>query len=532
MKDIIFAITTRCLFAGHGLIAIWRAQAVWERAELWLLLCPVALLILESVFTIFIRGGEDYKWISPCVLIYLTIVVPSIWCLEIKRLQSRKGRHICNDVWGKDLPGCSFTNGKNKTIVEINSVAKNATAFADFCKVEKYLLYNNTNLGDNAIITTTPSVVSDTTVGSKRKNNLLKESEKTLNEIQANLDVMLSGVSGAFNETTWILVLHQLLLFILIIGRWLLPRGEGISRDELSQLLLVFIGVGADILEFVTETIKETTVRCDDILIILIMAIWSWSTLQFTLVLTASQGGRRTRTIGVYDNEHEELDADGVPIEVGHTVEEIDEPDGKCWEFFSNTEVWGILSTLLLQDGPFLTLRLYIMVARNVVHQMIVFFTCKNCLVLVLQIYRLIIIAAASEDDEEDEDGKMSIDTLDRAAMERMQMQEEKRYMHHEEKRYMKRQPSSPGIEVHTVSEKVKRGMKRSPIGSTDKLSYEKDYDKTSTDSYSYYRNDPLPIESKSGGKGKGKPGGKNGYVTPSKSLESTDSEFVTKTDS
>ena len=178
------------------------------------------------------------------------------------------------------------------------------------------------------------------------------------------------------------------------------------------------------------------------------------------------------------------------------------------------------------------------MVARNVVHQMIVFFTCKNCLVLVLQIYRLIIIAAASEDDEEDEDGKMSIDTLDRAAIERMQMQEEKRYMQeekrymHEEKRYVKGQPSSPGIEVHTVSEKVRRGMKRSPVGSTDKLSYEKDYDKTSTDSYSYYRNDPLPIQSKSGGKGKGKPGGNNGYATPSKSLESTDSEFVTKTNS
>ena len=64
------------------------------------------------------------------------------------------------------------------------------------------------------------------------------------------------GNINIFNETTWVLVLHQLLLFILIIGRWLLPTGEGISRDELSQLLLVFIGVGADILEFVTETVK------------------------------------------------------------------------------------------------------------------------------------------------------------------------------------------------------------------------------------------------------------------------------------
>lgn len=62
--------------------------------------------------------------------------------------------------------------------------------------------------------------------------------------------------------------------------------------------------------------------RCDDILIILIMAIWSWSTLQFTLVLTASQA-RRTRAVGVYDNEDgNSIDVDG--LEVGH-VEEIEE---------------------------------------------------------------------------------------------------------------------------------------------------------------------------------------------------------------
>jgi len=54
--------------------------------------------------------------------------------------------------------------------------------------------------------------------------------------------------------------MHQLLLFILIIGRWLLPTGEGISRDQLSQLLLVFIGIAADILEFVTETVKVSLI--------------------------------------------------------------------------------------------------------------------------------------------------------------------------------------------------------------------------------------------------------------------------------
>ena len=48
------------------------------------------------------------------------------------------------------------------------------------------------------------------------------------------------------------LVLHQTLLFVLVIGRWLLPKSDDMTREQLSKLLLVFIGMGADILEFAT----------------------------------------------------------------------------------------------------------------------------------------------------------------------------------------------------------------------------------------------------------------------------------------
>ena len=44
------------------------------------------------------------------------------------------------------------------------------------------------------------------------------------------------------------MVVEQLLIFILILGRWMLPKGE-ITRDELSQLLLTYIALGADIVE-------------------------------------------------------------------------------------------------------------------------------------------------------------------------------------------------------------------------------------------------------------------------------------------
>ena len=59
--------------------------------------------------------------------------------------------------------------------------------------------------------------------------------------------------------------------------------------------------------------------------------------------------------------------------------------------------------TLILQDGPFLSKRLYVMVGRNVVHQMVVVFMCKNILVVILQFYRLAIIATAKKDDDRDD---------------------------------------------------------------------------------------------------------------------------------
>ena len=56
----------------------------------------------------------------------------------------------------------------------------------------------------------------------------------------------------------WIRTLEQLLLLILILGRWLLPKGK-LTHDQLSQLLLVYIGTAADIVEFF-EAFKEEEV--------------------------------------------------------------------------------------------------------------------------------------------------------------------------------------------------------------------------------------------------------------------------------
>lgn len=58
-------------------------------------------------------------------------------------------------------------------------------------------------------------------------------------------------------SNVWILGLHQIVLILLIVGKWLLPLGGGVTREELSQLLITFVGTAADILEFTSETLSD-----------------------------------------------------------------------------------------------------------------------------------------------------------------------------------------------------------------------------------------------------------------------------------
>uniref|UniRef100_A0A3B4D4S7 Transmembrane protein 26a n=1 Tax=Pygocentrus nattereri TaxID=42514 RepID=A0A3B4D4S7_PYGNA len=98
----------------------------------------------------------------------------------------------------------------------------------------------------------------------------------------------------------WILALHQTLLILLIVGKWLLPLGGGVTRDELSQLLLIFVGTAADILEFTSETLSDVKDSSPQ-LVYIILAVWTWSMLQFPLHLAGSGASGR-------DAEHGDSD--------------------------------------------------------------------------------------------------------------------------------------------------------------------------------------------------------------------------------
>lgn len=174
---------------------------------------------------------------------------------------------------------------------------------------------------------------------------------------------------------TWVVIMEQLFLYLMILARWILPRGE-ITRNELSQLLFVFIGIASDITELFA-LFEEEQVRMSEKLTYAILCIWTISLLQFTLVLTSTHSPKKTRTT--------------LPSGAEFQDEKEDVKTNMVAAFFQ-TEVWSICVNFLLQDGPFLAIRLYTIIEFKLVTYSIIFFTAKNGLLVIMLVYRLSVL--------------------------------------------------------------------------------------------------------------------------------------------
>ncbi|XP_004616587.2 transmembrane protein 26 [Sorex araneus] len=300
------ALATRLLFVLHSLVGVWRVTEVKKEPRYWLLALLNLLLLLETALTLKFKRGRGYKWFSPAIFLYLISIVPSLWLLEMHH-------------------ETQYCSGQTEGMTQNNNSKE------DF-------------------------------------NQTLKSSEKTNggDDIIETAKVFVNNLSTVC-EKVWTLGLHQTFLLMLIIGRWLLPIGGGITRDQLSQLLLMFVGTAADILEFTSETLEEQNVRNSPALVYAILVIWTWSMLQFPLDLAVQH----------------------VICPLSVTAK------GFPSKFFCqySADLWNIGISIFIQDGPFLAVRLLLMTYFKVINQMLVFFAAKNFLVVVLQLYRLVVLA-------------------------------------------------------------------------------------------------------------------------------------------
>eukprot|EP00063_Salmo_salar_P065631 XP_014040466.1 PREDICTED: transmembrane protein 26-like [Salmo salar] len=100
-------------------------------------------------------------------------------------------------------------------------------------------------------------------------------------------------------------------------------------------------------------------------MVYVILGVWTWSMIQFPLHLSVSTSR---------PDEYSEGDQ-GVSLLAR-----------------LRTDIWSMVESLFIQDGPFLVVRLTLVLHFHVIHQMLIFFAIKNFLVVVLNFYRLFVI--------------------------------------------------------------------------------------------------------------------------------------------
>lgn len=67
-----------------------------------------------------------------------------------------------------------------------------------------------------------------------------------------------------------------------------------------------------------------------------------------------------------------------------------------------SADLWAIGLSFFIQDGPFLVVRLVLMIYFQVINHMLVFFAVKNSLVMALHFYRLVALIMATRASMQD----------------------------------------------------------------------------------------------------------------------------------
>ncbi|XP_020605504.1 transmembrane protein 26-like [Orbicella faveolata] len=354
-RPIFYAVLTRVMFFIHGFMSVWLLAHCLDNTIYWVTILGIVLLFFEMVYTLLARKGQEYKYFWPSCFFYMSTMIPIIWIVELDLLEGR------------------ITNGNETTVTPIPSN---------------------------------------------------------------------SGCFGDMNSLTLARQICELGLIIgIIIGRWLLPRGE-ITRDQLSALLLGYVGTAADILELF-EVLQDEVVQQEEQVTLAVLGVYTWSLLQFCLVTTATTGKNNqiritnnkvspddviNRKISLHKyGKQEDLKERYIQrLQMKRRQTEMNVLRGKGYkgekkekkinpittargevkeisrrEMLLHGDIFGILTGIFMQDGPFLILRLLLIINYKVYSEMHIFFTCKNAIALSLLVYRLCILTCSGEDEED-----------------------------------------------------------------------------------------------------------------------------------
>ncbi|WAQ95932.1 TMM26-like protein [Mya arenaria] len=162
-------------------------------------------------------------------------------------------------------------------------------------------------------------------------------------------------------DSTWIVVIQELMIYVLLCVVWLL---DNVPHDLLSQQLIAFLASASDIMELYA-LFDESAVQKDFTVTCVVLGVWTVSFIQFVPVLH-----QRSSTNKVQDSSM--------------MTDIRDSYEHGPWE------IAECIVAIIFQDGPFLSVRLFVVIDLQLVTYSLVFFLIKNLLSLVLLVYRLI----------------------------------------------------------------------------------------------------------------------------------------------
>ena len=234
------------------------------------------------------------------------------------------------------------------------------------------------------------------------------------------------------------------LIMSIIISRWLMPRGV-MTRDQLSNLLLEYVGNSADILDLFT-TFDEEELKGRRAVIIGVIFVFTWSMYHFTFTIITMKNDAPEKQVAkvpicqkkvfpssYYSGKKMQTDTNlqkdyidlvksieqepsvqrgkrgrgrkdiPTPLTESKTTAINDHaanPTDVIKRREIHEEVYQIVVIMLMLDGPFLILRAFLIFHYFIYRYTLMFFAVKNAIIIILRIYRLLILSCSGKDEE------------------------------------------------------------------------------------------------------------------------------------
>ncbi|XP_063959053.1 transmembrane protein 26-like isoform X1 [Lytechinus pictus] len=323
------ALIVRLIYAANGIILTFFVHDIIKEGRVFILNALLIPSAIEVIVTLKYKRRGEWTWFIPSVFIYLLWVVPCIIILEIYALNFR--RHVVDAMQMSTTCPVVFYDECRSAVVE----AMEEEADTHF----------------------------DSLLGANITDHVL--------------DPATHDLSRRYSS-----IFQQIMMLVIIFGRWMAPKGK-LSHDQFSSLLLALTAMSLDMLEFATDSLSIEAVACDKIYVGFIIAVWCWSLLQIPLGLTAVKQ-RKPRIAGPIESRDSSDDS---------TAVQGSKPNGfNCKAScccYCESEIWSLMVSIFMQDGPYLILRLYIMFSTGYVGETLIFFAAKNGLIVALQSYRV-----------------------------------------------------------------------------------------------------------------------------------------------